>query len=111
MQLTYGERNPPTEVNVEFLQGFVRAGWAPIIERLVTDLEALGWDGKVYQVKEKFGGLRFYIGDGSEEIYKRIDQASDESFKTCEVCGTTEGVTTEGRWWIETLCPSCRKAD
>jgi hypothetical protein len=35
-------------------------GWVPIVDRLVTDLEAMGWRGRVDQVKENFGGLRFY---------------------------------------------------
>ena len=35
-------------------------GWVPIVDRLITDLEAMGWRGQVRQVKEKFGGLRFY---------------------------------------------------
>lgn len=36
-----------------------------------------------------------------------IEWAESESFKTCEGCGTKEGVTSEGGW-LKTLCPKCR---
>jgi len=65
------------------------------------------------QVKEKFGGLRFYIGpviqDKADEVYDAISEAESESFKTCEYCGTKENVTTKGPGWIKTLCNDCRK--
>ena len=62
-------------------------GWYPLIKDLITDLIELGWDKQTCQVKEKFGGLRFYINGASEEIYKRIQTAEDLSYKTCETCG------------------------
>lgn len=80
-------------------------GWFGIIDRLLIDLFNLGWDGQVAQVKEKFGGLRFYIGDGSHEIFDRIRQAEKESYKTCEVCGKAGKTTNQDNaWWIKTLC-------
>lgn len=36
-----------------------------------------------------------------------IDEAEIESSKTCEDCGSKEGVTSEGSW-IRTLCANCR---
>jgi len=39
------------------------------------------------QVKEKFGGLRFYIDGGTDEHYNYIRFAESMSYKTCEVCG------------------------
>ena len=75
---------------------------------LVRDLVALGWDGTVYQVKEKFGGLRFYIEAGSEEIHQRILQAERRSYLTCEECGRPGLPNREG--WIRTLCEECRTA-
>jgi len=85
----------------------VGPGWRDILERLVKDLPALGWTGEVSQVKEKFGGLRFYCeGDGEHKIYDRIFQAEDESFKTCEYCGAP-GKTRGDRSWIKTLCDKC----
>lgn len=82
-------------------------GWSGIIKTLIPDLFALGWDGEVDQVKEKFGGLRFYIGSGSNEIFDRIAQAENDSNRTCEVCGAP-GVSRRGGW-IRTLCDEHNK--
>jgi hypothetical protein len=83
-------------------------GWRTLVEKLVEDIIALDPEVEVSQVKEKFGGLRFYIFGGTEEVYDLIDKAEDESYNICEKCGTREGVTTEGSWLL-TLCGRCRK--
>jgi hypothetical protein len=80
----------------------VGPGWGKIVQRLIRDLFLLEWDGELHQIKEKFGGLRFYIGGGSDAIFNRIDQAEKESFKTCEVCGEPGKSTNDG--WVRTLC-------
>lgn len=77
-------------------------GWYPLVQELVEDLKKLGWDGTILQIKEKFGGLRFYIGSGSEEIWNRIEEAEKKSYTICEVCGESGEVRSEG--WIRTLC-------
>jgi hypothetical protein len=80
----------------------VGPGWSKILQRLIRDLFLLEWDGSVHQVKEKFGGLRFYIGGGSDAIFARIDQAERESYKTCELCGEPGKRTHHG--WIRVEC-------
>jgi hypothetical protein len=77
-------------------------GWYPLIKDLITDLIALGWDKQTCQVKEKFGGLRFYINTGSDEIFKRIRNAEDLSYETCETCGEKGELKLVG--WYKTLC-------
>jgi hypothetical protein len=77
-------------------------GWYPLIKDLITDLIVLGWDKQTCQVKEKFGGLRFYINGASEEIYKRIRIAEDLSYETCETCGEKGELRSVG--WYKTLC-------
>jgi hypothetical protein len=86
-------------------------GWFEILWRLCVDLEPLntemerasGRKFEVLQVKEKFGGLRFYVNcRRNEAIRQRIGIAADESFHTCEVCGQP-GTLREERW-IKTLC-------
>ena len=54
------------------------------------------------QVKEKFGGLRFYVHGGTEEHYNYINFAESMSYRTCEVCGAPGHVYTDG--WHRTLC-------
>ena len=86
-------------------------GWFDILWRLCEDLEPLvaeleaagGPKFEVLQVKEKFGGLRFYVNcRRNEAIRRRIGIAIQESFHTCEVCGQP-GTLREARW-IKTLC-------
>jgi hypothetical protein len=92
-------------------EGWVGPGWLPLLERLAADLAALGWNRDLHQMKEKLGGLRFYIGKASKEILERIDQAAEESFTICEHCGAP-GRPREGRTaWIKTTCDACLKAE
>lgn len=60
------------------------------------------------QIKEKFGGLRFYISNAPEEFRDWASRIEGESYKVCEFCGSTTDVTTEGRGWITTQCKQCR---
>ena len=91
--------------------GFVHGdGWFEIVWRLCEDLEPLvveaeyasGQAFEVLQVKEKFGGLRFYANYTTDAMRKRIDTARVESLRTCEICGQP-GTQREHRW-IRTLC-------
>lgn len=77
-------------------------GWREIVESLYDDLVAMGWSRDLFQIKEKFGGLRFYIGEGSSEIFDRIAKAENTSLATCMVCGNLGRRT--GKGWILTLC-------
>ena len=87
--------------------GDVGEGWVPLVDRLITKLIALGWDKDLHQVKEKFGGLRFYIGYAKQQIFDAIDEAEAESFRTCEWCGKPGKRGEWGQYWILTLCPEC----
>lgn len=78
-------------------------GWFPLIKELIEDLITLGWDRKTCQVKEKFGGLRFYITSGSDEIYDRISKAEKDSYTICEVTGEP-GELRNDIGWYKTLC-------
>jgi len=90
-------------------------GWYWLIDRLCSNLQ---WntdknnrDGKypqvvASQVKEKFGGLCFYVESATPEQYAVISFAETLSNYTCEVCGTTKNIGhTKG--WITTLCEDC----
>ena len=82
--------------------------WLQLIHDLIEELIKAGWNKEICQIKEKFGGLRFYINEGNDEIFKIIDRYEELSFKTCEDCGSVEEVETlwkEG--WIRTLCNKC----
>ena len=78
-------------------------GWNDIVHRLVDDLLKMGWDKSLMQIKEKYGGLRFYIGSSTDEVFDRIDAAEGESLRTCEVCGGP-GSCRERNYWVSTRC-------
>ncbi len=65
----------------------------------------------VFQVKEKFGGLRFYIEDNipnssRDFIQGAIFMAEDMSFRVCEYCGKPGQKTNSN--WIKVLCNTCK---
>ena len=95
------------EGTLEQVQNQVGEGWHKIIEDLVNALFLAGWSGRLTQVKEKFGGLRFYAEDikFESDMDKLIDAAEELSFKTCEYCGKP-GKPRKGGW-IKTLCDDC----
>ena len=54
------------------------------------------------QVKEKFGGLRFYVNGSTDTHYNYISFAENMSYRTCEQCGAVGKTYTDG--WHKTLC-------
>ena len=98
----WAEPRPPITSNF-FSTG---DGWNQLIKELIEELMALGWDRKVTQVKEKFGGLRFYIGGGSKEVHDAINRAENKSYTICEDCGSP-GKLRSNRYWELTLCDEC----
>jgi len=83
-------------------------GWFDIIYNLSKKISKIAPQCEAAQVKEKFGSLRFYTDNSTDEVEKLIDEAEKESYKTCEFCGSKEDVfQTEG--WISTICIKCNK--
>ena len=85
------------------LQMCVGEGWKDLIETCFNICYEHGVH--VSQVKEKFGGLRFYVGAATPEVFDIIDECERLSYKTCELCGKP-GKPREGGW-IKTLCDDC----
>jgi hypothetical protein len=81
----------------------VSNGWLGLIKEMMEDIIQMGWDKQVCQVKEKFGGLRFYINSASNEVHDRITQAEKLSYDVCETCGESGELRTDIGWYL-TLC-------
>lgn len=87
-------------------------GWRGLLTDLCDTLEPLlesfPEDERPYavQVKEKFGGLRFYMMGSSLEMEAAIDIAEERALKTCEVCGAPGQPNESG--WISVRCIPCR---
>ena len=83
-------------------------GWFNILNMACRNIQHhLDWKPDIpqvvaQQVKEKFGGLRFYVQGGDEYTNGIISMAEAMSEVTCEVCGEP-GETRHGGW-IKVLC-------
>ena len=98
-----------TEWNQGHVEYFpVGEGWRPLVEKLVCDICAIDTEVMVSQVKEKFGGLCFYIYSGLPEVWKLIDNAETASYIICEECGAKGKQRSKGKYgWIYTRCNEC----
>lgn len=56
----------------------------------------------IQQIKEKFGGLRFYYNGGDEHINGMVRMAESWAGHVCEDCGAPG--EQRGGGWIKTLC-------
>jgi hypothetical protein len=94
----------------------VEDGWYWLISNLMSNIH-MHYKSKedpypqITQIKEKFGGLRFYYNGGDTYTDSVVTFAEDLSYEICETCGTTENVTTNNmtEGWMFTLCYTCRK--
>jgi len=82
-------------------------GWYGIIDFLCHRLQQNG-ECVAFQVKEKFGGLRFYVDNANNRQRDLISEIEALSYYICESCGSPFDVTSAGSW-VLTLCAECRK--
>jgi len=88
-------------------------GWDGIMEALSAcicrELDKQGGYIDVSDIKEKFGGLRFYYysnTDAVDEIDKLVDAAEQLTERTCQWCGEY-GKKRTVRGWVSALCDAC----
>lgn len=89
----------------------VGPGWAELINDL---FDAKPDDTQVVQVKEKFGGLRFYLAGGPSWYRLTVRGAESASVQTCETCGKYGDIKTPGgnpHGWYRTVCDTCHPED
>jgi hypothetical protein len=60
-------------------------------------------------VKEKYGMLRFYVSNASQETMDFIYACEEASREICESCGR-QGRIREIDGWLTTLCDYCAEA-
>lgn len=99
-------------------------GWERLLDNLMTDIEGVLSNTapeavfRVMQIKEKFGGLRFYaevrgfdtVPDDVQSIYDLIMVAEQTSTTICEFCGK-DGSLRRDRRWVRTLCDTHAKKE
>lgn len=76
--------------------------WTALVERKERPIREPVEQVVAIQVKEKFGGLRFYFSGGDDYIRGVVDMAEEMSYTTCEVCGNAGKLRRGG--WYRTLC-------
>ncbi len=94
-------------------------GWYQILDSLCGQIQSyIDWNNRsaeagykdfqpieqvvAVQVKEKFGGLRFYYDGGDKHISGMVRMAESWASHTCEECGAPGKHRSGG--WIRTLC-------
>jgi hypothetical protein len=88
----------------------VGKGWALIVLQCHKELKHLDPQYKISQIKEKFGGLRYYF-DSSSDFNTITHDAMDSIVlaaeyrcsQTCEICGSG-GKLCNNTGWYKTLC-------
>jgi hypothetical protein len=90
----------------------VGKGWWPILKTLCANIQQhTDWRNResetvpqviVEQIKEKFGGLRFYYQGGDEQVHGMVRMAEAWAANCCEEC-CAPGIRRSGGW-IRTLC-------
>lgn len=87
-------------------------GWLEILADLSKQISEKFPSVYAVQVKEKFGGLRFYYQSDAEDfdapqVDLLVKEAEARAWKTCERCGAESAETPVKNYWRKTLCPSC----
>ena len=94
-------------------------GWYDIIDSLSKKISETAnkfpyRSMNVVQIKEKFGGLRYYLNyenmqdEDIQNIENIVREAENKSIKTCEDCAAEATLCSPRRYWMKTLCLQCQ---
>lgn len=94
-------------------------GWYTIIDSLCGQIQNhIDWKNRdekkvaqvvASQVKEKFGGLRFYYDGGDDYVDGMVRMAESWAVNTCEICGKPGKL--RGGGWLYTACDEHTKPE
>ena len=89
----------------------VAEGWFDLIDRCCAEVITNDPTAQAVQIKEKFGGLRFYLDTNEQERAARkiIAKYEDESERTCEICGKPGKTRNYTKYYIRTVCDECQE--
>jgi len=84
-------------------------GWGNLIRECHEKLVSFDPNYKIAQIKEKFGGLRYYFNASNpaytRSMHDRIISLEKKSYEVCEICGAVGKLRkTIDSGWLKTLC-------
>ena len=90
-------------------------GWYKLLKSLIIKIKKEdtknNYITQVTQIKEKFGGLRFYVNGTSNKNWDYIHFAENKSYTICESCGAQSNVGILNTGWLVTRCIKCAKTE
>jgi len=88
-------------------------GWTELIYACHDELVALDPTYQILQIKEKFGGLRYYFDPTDQDNWDALNDVVKKyeaiAIKTCEACGQPGEPSNKNSYWIKTTCSDCDK--
>lgn len=90
-------------------------GWYNLLDSLMSTIKEYCESNNISyisinQIKEKFGGLRFYFYGGDDRIEGMVWLAENLSYSICENCSKFATIrNVDG--WLTTLCDDCYYKD
>ena len=90
-------------------------GWYKLLKSLIIKIKKEdtknNYITQVTQIKEKWGGLRFYVNGTFNKNWDYIHFAENKSITICESCGSQSNVGILNTGWITIRCIGCAKTD
>lgn len=87
-------------------------GWFELLKECITKIKEIcerdKFKTKIVQVKEKYGCLRFYLDNYTNDIGTVVEDAEEKSKTICEYCGK-EGKPVNRHRWYSAECAHCDK--
>lgn len=84
-------------------------GWERHVKVALEAMIEHGWNKDLHQVKEKFGGLRIYIGAATPVIYSIIEWAESCCWDICISCGVElTDTNTQEKTGYNSYCTDCK---
>lgn len=88
-------------------------GWKKLYQPIIDYLKEYNKDKEekdrieIHQIKEKFGSIRIYLSSYTDELRQMIDDAEEQSYYTCEICGKYITKPIVEHHWIYPMCRKC----
>lgn len=107
--LIFAQRHAPMTATAMCWGFACEDGWYSLVDALCEELQRATSNGDgsqvvAKQVKQKYGGLRFYVDGASEDQIALINFAEVLSLRMCEVCGALGTLDERPNVWMTTRC-------